>query len=130
MLGIGIALGIILGVGGYKFLELLILKYKKKKTPTPPLLRRGIVTRGYTSESGAGEKENFSVQFEVGEIERTKDKSKIHIINMIPSGSSFESNLTGVYKIFNKSWVDTKDIEWIEKSARAKRKEILKDVLS
>jgi len=127
MLGIGIAIGLILGAAVYKLIEYLVLR--NKKIETPPLLRRGIVSKGYTSGSGASA-ESFSVQFEIGEIERTKDKSKVHVINMVPSGSSFADNLPGVRRIFDKSWVDSKDIEWIEKSTQAERKERLKDLLN
>ena len=88
--------------------------------------RRGILKRSYTSTT-----DTFDVQFEVEEIDSSETKSKLHVINCIPSMSDY----TGVvYKEKLKSlvenfWIESTEVEWVitKSSARAKK---IDDILS
>lgn len=95
-------------------------------------LRRGILYREYSVSNGGVRVSEFSCQLEVGEIERTDKKSKIEIINYIPSGTqhSSESDEKKVRKLVDKSWIDSSEIEWITNSLSDQRNQKLNQILN
>lgn len=116
-------IGVLVGFGTYYLLRHKISPMFDKEIP---INRRGILTKGFTDVSSG---KSFSVQFELGELENTKDKSKVTTINMIPSSSEFTCNLPGVKKVMDNSWIESGDIEWIEKSTKLIRSNRIKDIL-
>ena len=92
----------------------LILKRRKNR---PIELRKGIVELGFNYTDGSsGERKSCTTEVEILEISRTDKKSKIQVLEMhsrIPkwNAPSRKKELTDLY---NNSWIDTKDIKWIE----------------
>lgn len=95
-------------------------------------LRRGILHREYSVSNGGVRVSEFSCQLEVGELERTDKKSKIEIINYIPSGTqhSSESDEKKVRKLVDKSWIDSAEVEWITNSLSDQRNQKLNQILN
>lgn len=81
----------------------------------PKYLRRGIITKSYQVSSMGVKTGEFEVQLEVGELERTDKKSKIVIINCIPSGSQHadKPSQDKIRKLVDNSWNNSDEIEWI-----------------
>ena len=119
---IGIIIGLLIG---------LIISFSKKNS-IPKYQRRGILYREYSVSNGGVRVSEFSCQLEVGELERTDKKSKIEIINYIPSGTqhSSESDERKVRKLIDKSWIDSSEIEWITDSLSDQRNQKLNQILN
>lgn len=117
-----ISIGLIIGV------STRFIKLDKKS----PYLRRGILIRQYSVSSHGVKTDEFECQLEVGELERTDKKSKIEIINYIPSGTkhSSESDEKKVRKLVDKSWIESSEIEWITDSLSHQRQEKLNQILN
>lgn len=118
-----ISIGVIIGA------STRFIKLDKKS----PYLRRGILIRQYSVVSSYGVKtDDFECQLEVGELERTDKKSKIKIINYIPSGTkhSTESDEQKVRKLIDNSWIESSKIEWISNSLIDERNEKLSKILN
>lgn len=95
-------------------------------------LRRGILIRSYSVTSLGVKTDEFECQLEVGELERTDKKSKIKLINYIPSGTkhSSESDEQKVRKLIDNSWIESSEIEWISNSLIDERNEKLSKILN
>lgn len=94
----------------------------------PKYLRRGILKRTFTLTLN---KEQFDVQFEVGEIEKTSTKSKIHVIDSVASLSDQNTpdNKRSSKAMMENKWIESSDIEWIEDNVAEKRNEKIDELL-
>jgi len=121
-------LGIITGIFLLKIYQLI--KINKQKTKRPKYLRRGIYTNSYSINSGA---KNVDAQFEVGELEKTQNRSKVEVINLSTSSAEFNSegaSKNQMISMVNNSWIDSNLIEWIEDPIQKIREEKLNEILN
>lgn len=113
----------------------LVLGVSTRYIPTnkkSPYLRRGILMRAYSVTSLGVKTDEFECQLEIGELERTDKKSKIKIINYIPSGTKHgnESDEKKVRKLVDNSWIESTEVEWITTSLSDQRNEKLSKILN
>ncbi len=115
------------------FIGLGVTLYFKKSISTqkPKYLRRGIYNRAIEVTDTFGHKSDIHVQFEVGEIERTVNNSKIEVINIVPnttvySTESYKSKMIG---LVNHTWVDSSSFDWIEDDMSEKRNKKIDQIL-
>jgi hypothetical protein len=102
-------IGIILG-------GLIVFFTNKKvseKTNKSSGTRRGLIKKPYTITSN-GIKHNFDVSFEIIELERSNLRSKVKVIEMIPSSRISSNDMDGVKTLMDNSWELTSHIDWIE----------------
>lgn len=101
-----------------------IIKYNKKSI-VEKYQRRGIYNVTYSVKRGDW-KGTTTIQYEVGELECTRDMSKIEVISLISEQSRF--NTPNEKKSFteqiDKSWVDSSEIKWIESVVSERNKKI------
>jgi hypothetical protein len=96
------------------YINKLIFKRRKNK---PIELRKGIVELGFNyTDNKSGQRKYCTTEVEILEISRTDKKSKIQVLDthsLIPewNAPSRKKELTDLY---NNSWINTKDIKWIE----------------
>ena len=121
MIFLGILIGFILG------LPIGFIKWKKKTQVVEKYHRRGILEKEFSvTDRITGKSKTIQVQYEIGELESTDVKSKIEVILLTPSQSEY---LTDYYKkklteLIDKSWIDSKDINWITTAADVRNKKI------
>jgi len=126
-------LGIITGIFLLKIYQLIKINKQKQKTKKPKYLRRGIYTNSYTISNSGVHTGSVDVQFEIGELEKTSNKSKVEVINI--STSNAEYNREGpsrdrLVSMINISWIDSNLIEWIEDPIQKIRDEKLNEILN
>jgi hypothetical protein len=95
----------------------------KKNKEVSKYLRRGIYSTSYTTTNDVTlKKRSFDVQFELGELESTSTKSKVFVINCIPSLSDFNSDAfrEKISKMVNNTWMLSTEIEWISDLAKVR----------
>jgi len=123
--------GIILGYITKHIIQ--VFKNKNNKTKkTNEYLRRGIYNNSYTISRQGSKIGEVSVQFEIGEIERTSVKSKVRVITL--KASSAEYNKGGddydkLKSMIDNSWLNSNEIEWIEDPIDKIRDEKLNKIL-
>jgi hypothetical protein len=120
MIFLGILIGLILQ------LPIGFIKWKKKTVVDEKYIRRGILQKEFTSTDVSGRKNSISVQYEIGELESTDKLSKVEVIVLTPNQSEY---LTDFYKkkfteLIDKSWIDSKDINWITTASDVRNKKI------
>ena len=120
MIFLGILIGLILQ------LPIGFIKWKKKTVVDEKYIRRGILQKEFTSTDVSGKKNSISVQYEIGELESTDKLSKVEVIVLTPNQSEY---LTDFYKkkfteLIDKSWIDSKDINWITTASDVRNKKI------
>jgi len=93
--------------------------------------RRGIHIRSFTVTEGVS-KSSVDCQYELEEIERTKDKSKVKVLSLKPTESKYlESNWMKQFKdIINETWIDSSQIDWIEEDLVEKRNQKIDELLN
>lgn len=123
-------LGLILGFAFKMILDSLFdmksLKFFSVFNKKENILRRGIYLNEYITRDKTLE---FAVQYEIGEIERTKDKSKIVVLSATSGSSVFGPQKRNLIERVNYSWIDSSQIEWIEHTISDKRNEKINDLL-
>ena len=62
---------------------------KVNKTKGPKYLRRGLYTNSYTTSQNGHKIGEVTVQFEVGELEKTPGMSKVEVINLSTSSAAY-----------------------------------------
>jgi len=62
---------------------------KVNKTKEPKYLRRGLYTNSYTTSQNGHKTGEVTVQFEVGELEKTPGMSKVEVINLSTSSAAY-----------------------------------------
>lgn len=124
MIWLGILIGLILGVGSTC---LYFLSNSKDKKVKDKFLRRGILTSSYTTVDGR----SFSVQFELGELEKTSARSKVEVISMTADQSEFNTDLTKkrIHGMVDNTWIKSEGIEWIEDDVAKKRNDKIEQIL-
>ena len=121
MIFLGILIGLILG------LPIGFIKWKKKPVVVEKYNRRGILQKEFSTTDGiTGRKSTIEVQYEIGELESTDKLSKIEVISFTPANSEYH---TDYYKkklteLIDKSWIDSKDINWITTAADKRNQKI------
>jgi hypothetical protein len=115
------------------FIGLGVTLYFKKfiSTQKPKYLRRGIYNHTFEVTDTFGHKSDIHVQFEVGEIERTVNNSKIEVINIVPNTTvySTESYKRKMIGLVNHTWVDSSSFDWIEDDMSEKRNKKIDQIL-
>ena len=124
MIWLGIFIGLILGVSSTC---LYFLSKSKDKKVKEKFLRRGIWTNTYTTVGG----KSFDVQFELGELEKTSERSKVEVISMTTNQSEFNTDLTKkrIGDMVNNTWLKSEGIEWIEDDVAKKRNDKIEQIL-
>jgi hypothetical protein len=93
--------------------------------------RRGIYSKSFTVTEGVS-KSSADCQYELEEIERTKDKSKVKVLSLKPGQSKYlESEWMRRFKdIINETWIDSSEIDWIEDDLAEKRNQKIDELLN
>lgn len=93
----------------------------------PNILRKGLIEREYTLGT-----ESFSVDFEIGEIERSKTKSKVIVLSFVASKSIANTDVgtrEGLKKFINNTWIDTNSIDWLVEDTSVNREKKINEIL-
>lgn len=104
-----------------------------KRIPTKKkYLRRGIYDHTFEASDSSGKSEKISAQFEVGELERTGDKSKIEVIRVTPNQSEYstEKYKNKMIDLINHTWIVSSSFDWIEDDISEKRNQKIDQLLS
>ena len=124
-------LGIITGIFFLKIYQ--SVKTNKSKTKGSKYLRRGLYTNSYTISQNGSKTGEVTVQFEVGELEKTSTKSKIEVINLSTSSAAYNKegdDRDKMKSMVNNLWIDSKEVEWIEDPVQKMREEKLNEILN
>lgn len=126
---LGIIVGICLGVIGSVFYTMSNTNTKPMKEPESPkvYIRRGIWENEYSVRNQDLEgKEDFTVQFELGELESTGSKSKVEIISMSAKKSRFnnENTYNNIKGMVNGTWMLSSEIDWIDDRSKERNSKI------
>lgn len=104
-------------------------KDKINSKKEPKFLRRGIFTSICTLTRNL-EKSDITIQYELGEVERTKDKSKVNVINFTVINSTEAKDMDNKIKaLIENSWILSTEIEWIEDDITTQRDKKLQEIL-
>lgn len=117
--------GLLFGILGFVIGNSKEKKETKQSKKDQKYTRRGIYTNGYSGGTGASKK-SFEVQFELGEVEHTSNKSKVEVISMVSSRSEYNDDLTKkkIGEMINNTWMLSTDIEWIDDIAKLRNEKI------
>lgn len=127
---LGILVGICIGVIGSIFYTMsnTNTKPKKEESGSPKVyIRRGIWENEYSVRNQDLEgKEDFTVQFELGELESTGSKSKVEIISMSAKKSRFnnENTYNNIKGMVNGTWMLSSEIDWIDDRSKERNSKI------
>jgi len=120
MIFVGILIGLIIG------LPIGFIKWKKKPV-VEKYSRRGLLLKKYTVTEGVtGIKNTLECVFEVSEIESTDNLSKVEVIDLKPSQSSYKTDYERkrLSEMIDKSWVKSEEIHWITTAADKRNQKI------
>lgn len=109
------------------------VKINKTKTKEPKYLRRGLYTNSYSISQNGYKTGEVTVQFEVGELEKTSAKSKVEVINLSTSSAVYNKegdDRNRMKSMVNNLWIDSTEIEWVEDALQQKREEKLNEILN
>ena len=109
------------------------VKINKTKTKRPKYLRRGLYTSSYSISQNGYKTGEVTVQFEVGELEKTSTKSKVEVINLSTSSAVYNregDDRNRMKSMVNNLWIDSSEIEWVEDHLQQKRDEKLNEILN
>lgn len=109
------------------------VKINKTKTKRPKYLRRGLYTNSYSISQNGYKTGEVTVQFEVGELEKTSTKSKVEVINLSTSSAVYNKegdDRNKMKSMVNNLWIDSSEIEWVEDHLQQKRDEKLNEILN
>ena len=88
--------------------------------------RRGICEKSYTNIDD-NKRTSFLAQYELGEIESTRTKSKVVVISVVTNKSEFNNNkhvIANITGMVNNTWMLSSEIEWIENKAKERNDKI------
>lgn len=124
---LSIIIGFFLGCGVTLYFKRTLKTSKKNK-----YLRRGIYDHTFDATSSSSKVEKVSAQFEVGELERTVNKSKIEVIRVTPNQSEYstENYKKKMIDLINHSWISSNSFDWIEDDMSEKRNQKIEQLLS
>jgi len=69
------------------------------------------------------------VNFELGEIERSATKSKVRVLNLKCNNSEYNKIKKKIKSMIEDSWIDSKEIDWIEQDLVQVREEKINQIL-
>ena len=101
--------------------------FKSNPMKKPIILRKGLIERSYTLGT-----ESFSVDFEIGEIERSQTKSKVIVLSIVASNSGINSNsntMNNLKKFIDNTWISHNLIEWLIEDASVNRNKKINEIL-
>lgn len=101
--------------------------YIKERSKNENYKRRGLILRKYSVTTLGNIIGNIDVTYEVGEIDRTLNKSKVKVISAISSES--DSDYQSLIKMIDNSWVNSSEIEWIEATIEDVRDKKISELL-
>ena len=104
----------------------------KKTSQKTKYLRRGIYDHTFEATDVVGNKTKVDAQFEIGELERTGNKSKIEVIRLTPNQTEYstESYKKKMIDLINHTWIESASFEWIEDDMTEKRNQKIDQLLS
>jgi len=130
---LGLVVGILLTIVSVLFFRLIKNNRKDSKPKKKrKYIRRGLYTGEFTRTYGnSSNKDDYTASAEIIEVERTKTKSKVEVVNLKTSMTSDERNRNQIIDIIE-GWIDSNDshIEWFEKHPGDERASKIDDILS
>lgn len=115
----GLVLGFIIGLVFFTLFGYFLDKKKNKKESS--LLKRGLYTNRYTVDNDSND--SFEAVFEVSEIESTDTLSKVKVISVKTSRSTYLKN-NNLKEMVDNSWIDTSKIMWITSKSQIRNSKI------
>jgi hypothetical protein len=109
------------------------VKKNKTKTKRSKYLRRGLYTNSYSISQNGSKTGEVTVQFEVGELEKTPGMSKVEVINLSTSSTVYNKegdDRDRMKSMVDNLWLDSSQIEWIEDPIQKMRDEKLNEILN
>jgi hypothetical protein len=109
------------------------VKKNKTKTKRSKYLRRGLYTNSYSISQNGSKTGEVTVQFEVGELEKTPGMSKVEVINLSTSNAAYNkegADRDRMKSMVDNLWLDSSQIEWIEDPIQKMREEKLNEILN
>jgi|LauGreDrversion4_2_1035121.scaffolds.fasta_scaffold326921_2 hypothetical protein len=106
---------------------------KKSSKMEKSYLRKGLYTHSYNITQNGIKLKTINVEFEVVEIEKTPSKSKIKVLDLVASSAEYNNNSTEKNRLksmIENSWIESKEIEWIDDDLLIKREEKLNNILN
>lgn len=122
---LAVIIGFFLGCGA-------TLYFRGQKTDSKPkYIRRGIYDHQLELSSAVDTNKIINVQFEVGEIESTKNRSKVEVLNVSPGESKYNTLewKKKMKDLVSNTWVDSSNIDWIENSLSEERNKKIEQIL-
>jgi len=122
-------INILFFVSGCILTSFLFLYVKKNKKET--FLRRGLLQNSYSACEN-GSKESVEANLEVAEIESSETKSKVKVLEVSFDKSKYNTTRwkEKVKTLVDNTWINTSDIEWINKNKSTERAEKLDKILN
>ena len=96
-------------------------------------LRKGLYTHSYSVTQNGIKVKTIDVQFEVAEVEKTPSKSKIKVLDLVASSAEYNNDSTEKNRLksmIENSWIESKEIEWIDDDLSLKREEKINEILN
>lgn len=115
----GLVLGFIIGLVFFTLFGYFLDKKKNKKESS--LLKRGLYTNRYSVDNDSND--SFEAVFEVSEIESTDTLSKVKVISVKTSRSTYLKN-NNLKEMVDNSWIDTSKIMWITSKSQIRNSKI------
>jgi hypothetical protein len=109
------------------------VKTNKTKTKRSKYLRRGLYTNSYSISQNGYKTGEVTVQFEVGELEKSPGMSKVEVINLSTSSTVYNKegdDRDRMKSMVDNLWLDSSQIEWIEDPIQKMRDEKLNEILN
>jgi hypothetical protein len=109
------------------------VKTNKTKTKRSKYLRRGLYTNSYSISQNGHKTGEVTVQFEVGELEKSPGMSKVEVINLSTSSTVYNKegdDRDRMKSMVDNLWLDSSKIEWIEDPIQKMRDEKLNEILN
>lgn len=125
-------------IGGFftgYLIHIVYLRAKKRDKKSPNLektyLRKGLYTNEYSVTKGGVVVKDIMVNFELGEIERSGTKSKVIVLNLKCNNSEYNNSYQKdkIKSMIEDSWIDSKEIDWIEQDLAQVREEKINQIL-
>jgi hypothetical protein len=109
------------------------VKKNKTKTKRSKYLRRGLYTNSYSISQNGHKTGEVTVQFEVGELEKSPGMSKVEVINLSTSNAAYNkegADRDNMKSMVDNLWLDSSQIAWIEDPIQKMREEKLNEILN
>lgn len=123
--------GFFIGCIGHTLFLRLKSKYNKSAKPDKNYFRKGLYTHEYTVTRGVDKVADIVVNFELGEIEKSGAKSKVIVLDLKSSNSEYNDTIqkNKIKSMIENSWIDSKEIDWIEQDLAQVREQKIDQIL-